>query len=477
MKEFPFLGPAYQNRSDNYSSSRMVNMYLEKGQGKKPWVMIGTPGLTSPRVTLEDGAGYSGVRGVLKQTEEYAIWVCGATVQAIIPISGSPGLFLSTGALGPAIAYDSNPVTIAWDGINAMICSAGRLYAFSATVGSWGVPTEIRTNVGSVDFIDGYFIINEESSGRFYISGQYSTTIDSLDFATAEGAPDNLVRVLVHNREAILFGLETIEFWYVSGNADFAMSRVQGAYIEEGLAAKYSAVKCGETVAWLGSSRDGAYTIWMLNGYTPKPISTHAISYQISQWGRVDDAIAFYYKQEGHAFYVLTSPTASQTLVYDFATDQWHERAWLDGIGNLKRIRPIVQCHMSGMTLVGDWENGNVYQYDLDTYSDNGSPIQRVRATQMIQSGLDYMRNGSLRLDMDTGVGLETGQGEDPQAMLRYSKDGGKNWTAPVYRSFGRIGEFGTSVRWNRVGGGERSVYEVTITDPVKVNITGAYFE
>lgn len=473
MKEFPFLGPAYQNRSDNYSSSRMVNMYLEKGQGKKPWVMIGTPGLTTPAFTLADGFGNGGIRGVLKLDEVSAVWICGAVIW-VTHTNGTLYWGLST-----TIAYDSSPVTMATDGTNILICSAGRLYAITVTpsAATWTGPTELRSGVGSVDFIDGYFIINEEGSGKFYISNQYSTTIDALDFATAEGAPDNLVRVLVHNREAILFGEETIEFWYVSGNADFAMSRIPGAYIEEGLAAKHSAVKCGETVAWLGSSKDGAYTVWMLNGYTPKPISTHAISYQIAQWGRVDDAVAFYYKQEGHAFYVLTSPTASQTIVYDFATDQWHERAWLDGIGNLKRIRPIVQCHMSGMTLVGDWENGNVYEYDLNTYSDNGSPIQRVRSTQMTQSGLDYMRNGSLRLDMDTGVGLETGQGDDPQAALRYSKDGGKNWTAPVYRSFGRIGEFGTSVRWNRVGGGERSVYEVTITDPVKVNITGAYFE
>lgn len=475
MKDFPFLGPAYSSRSENYSSSRMVNLYLEKGKGKKPWVMVGTPGLTSPFLTLTDSVGNSGIRGVLKQSEVWSVWVCGSSILSVYP-STDGSTYLSTN-IG-TVTYDSNPVTIAYDGINYMVCSAGILYGAEAPAGNvWSTLGEIRTDVGSVDFIDGYFILNEASTGKFFISNQYSTTIESLDFATAEGAPDKLVRVLVHNREAILFGEETIEFWYVSGNADFAMSRVQGAYIEEGLAAKYSAVKCGETVAWLGSSKDGAYTVWMLNGYTPSPISTHAISYQISQWGRVDDAVAFFYKQEGHAFYVLTSPTASETIVYDFATGEWHQRAWLDGFGNLKRIRPIVQCHTGGRTLVGDWENGNIYEYDLDTYSDNGSPIKRVRATQMIQSGLDFIRNGNLRIDMDTGVGLTDGQGEDPQAILRYSKDGGRNWSAPISRSFGRIGDFDAVVQWNRVGGGERSVFEVTITDPVKVNITGAYFE
>lgn len=476
MSQFPFLGPAYEGRSPNYSSQRMVNLYLEKGQGKNPWVMHGTPGLkqvATSTATIVDSQGYSGFRGVLKQSNTYGVWVCGAEVAFTFP--SSSGDFLLGSEIGD-IAYDTNPVTMAYDGINVLICSAGKLYSVYSPDGggSYGVPTEIRTNVGSVDFIDGYFLINEENTGRFYVSNQYSTTIDSLDFATAEGAPDNLVKVLVNNREAILFGTETIEFWYVSGNADFPMSRVQGAYIEEGLAAKHSAVKCGSTVAWLGSSKNGAYTVWMLNGYTPVPISTNAISNTISNWSRVDDAIAFFYQQEGHAFYVLTSPTASETWVYDFSTGQWHERGWTDSVGNIKRIRPSCYAFMNDRHLVGDWQTGDIYEYDLNTYSDNGQEIKRLRSCLTLQKDLKYQRNKTLRLDMDTGVG--TGS-DDPKAVLRYSKDGGRTWSNELWRSIGAIGEYDKRVEWHRVGGGERSVYEVSITDPVKVSITGAYLE
>lgn len=474
MNQFQFLGPAYESRSPNYSSQRMVNLFLEKGQGKNPWVMHGTPGLTAPAVTLTGSVGYSGVRGVLKQSDNYSLWVCGSTPQFVYPDSSGTSLLAST--IGGTIAYDRNPVTMAYDGINILICSAGYLYSVYSPSGggSYGVPALITTNVGSVDFLDGYFIYNQEGTGRFFVSNQYSTTFDPLDFATAEGAPDNLVRVLVHNREAILFGKETTEFWYVSGNADFPMSRVQGAYIEEGLAARYSAVKCGATVAWLGSSKNGAHTVWMLNGYTPVPISTNAISYAISRWATTEDATAFFYRQEDHAFYVLTSPSSNETWAYDFSTGQWHERAWLDDSGNLKRIRPNVYSYAHGRHLVGDWENGYVYEYDLDTYSDNSQPIKRIRSCNTLQKDLKFQRNKKLRLDMETGVG--TGS-DTPQAVLRYSRDGGRTWSDELWRSIGAIGEYGRRVIWNRVGGGERSVYEFSITDPVKVAITGAYLE
>lgn len=468
MSQFPFLGPAYESRSPNYSSQRMVNLYLEKGQGKGPWVAHGTPGLTAPVLTLTDptSAG-EGIRGVLKASESLSYWVMGGAVRLVSASGGT----LSQSAAYNTIATDGLPVTMAYGGVDLVICSAGNLYTLDFPSTSVRL---VKANVSSVDFIDGYFILSEKDTGKFYVSGQYSTAIDPLDFATAEGAPDNLVRVLVHNREAILFGTETTEFWYVSGNADFPMSRVQGSFIEEGLAARHSAVKCGDTVAWLGTSRNGNSTVWMLNGYRPVPISTNAISYAISRWDRKDDAYAFFYKQEDHAFYVLTSPSANETWCYDFSTGLWHERAYLDSSGNFTRIRPIVHCHFNNQTLVGDWENGNIYEYDLDTYEDNGQTIKRLRSCVTLQNDLKYQRNKTLRLDMDTGVG--TGS-DTPVAVLRYSKNGGRTWSNELTRSIGAIGEYDTHVEWHRVGGGERSVYEVSISDPVKVSITGAYLE
>lgn len=461
MTPIPFIGPAYKGRSDNYSSQRTVNLYLEPGKGKAPGLLIGTPGLTSPWVTLSGG----GMRGMFLVDSSTAVMVCGTNVYAVTSAGASN--------LIGTIADDARPVQMAGNGTVIAICSANVLYSVTPTGSS---ATYIRSDVSSVDFIDGYFTITETSTGRFYVSALYGTMIDPLDFATAEGLPDNLVSHKVSRRQVYLFGLQSIEQWYNSGAADFPLSRIDGAFVEIGLAAKDSLAELDNPI-WVGGDDKGAGAVWTMNSGVPQRISTPAIEYAIAQWSDLRDAYAFTYTQEGHGFYVLSSVSGNETWCYDFATGEWHQRAYLHASGDLHRIRPACHLYFANKHLVGDWENGNVYEYDLDTYSDNGNPLPAIRSCQILQSNLDQQPVASFRLDMDSGVGLTTGQGSDPQAMLRWSRDGGKTWSNSLWRSFGRIGEYSRRCIWRRVGGGERLVFEVTITDPVKRNITGAFVE
>ena len=82
----------------------------------------------------------------------------------------------------------------------------------------------------------------------------------------------------------------------------------------------------------------------------------------------------------------------------------------------------------------------------------------------------------TLELLMRTGIGLTAGpsgspvQGEDPQVMLRISKDGGNTWGFEQRRSAGTIGNYKDRVRWLRATGLYRNaVAEITMTDPVDV--------
>lgn len=461
MIPFQFIGPAYKVRSDNYSAQRTVNLYLEPGKGKAPGLLIGTPGLTAPWVTLSGG----GMRGMFLVDSSTAIMVCGSNVYKVT--SAAAATLIGT------IADDGRPVQMAGNGVVIAICSSGILYSVTTSGTS---ATYVRGSVSSVDFIDGYFSITESDTGKFYVSGQYTTTIDPNDFATAEGLPDNLVNHKVSSRQVYLFGTQTVEQWYNSGAAAFPLSRIDGAFVEIGIVAKDSLAELDNPI-WLGGDDKGAGAVWTMTSGVPQRISTPAVEYAIAQWPDMSDAYAFTYSQEGHAFYVISSVSGNETWAYDFTTGEWHQRAYLHASGDLHRIRPVCHLYFAGKNLVGDWENGNVYEYDLDTYSDNGNPLPAIRACATLQSNLENQPVASLRLDMDTGVGLTTGQGSDPQAMLRWSKDGGKTWSNALWRTFGRIGEYSRRCIWRRVGGGERLVFEVTITDPVKRNITGAYLE
>ena len=350
---------------------------------------------------------------------------------------------------------------------------------YSVTPGTNSVDQIINaafTGADVVYFVDGYFIFNKPGTGQFQITSLYSTSIDPLDFATAEGSPDLLVTLIVDHREVWLLGENSTEVYFNSGNSDFPFERIQGAFIEQGCAAKFSAAKMDNSVFWLSADDRGQGMVMRAVGYQPQRVSDHALEYAIGQMSRIDDAVAYTYQQEGHSFYVLNFPTANQTWVFDAATNMWHQRTWRNPTtADVGRHRS--NCHMAfaDANIVGDWENGNLYRMDLDTFTDNGAPIQRIRACPHL-SDPDYRYQifDSLQVDMQTGVGLPSGQGSDPKAMLRWSTDGGHTWSSELWAPIGKLGERRTRVKWRRLGRSRDRVFEVTITDPVRVAIVGA---
>jgi hypothetical protein len=92
----------------------------------------------------------------------------------------------------------------------------------------------------TVSYLDGYFIFNEPNSQKIWVTSLLDgLSVDPLDFASAEGSPDGLIAVIVNNREAWLFGTNSIEVWYDAGTPDFPLARIQGASNEIGCVAPY----------------------------------------------------------------------------------------------------------------------------------------------------------------------------------------------------------------------------------------------
>ena len=185
----------------------------------------------------------------------------------------------------------------------------------------------------NVGYIDGYFVFNEPDSQKFWVTQLLDgTSVDPLDFASAEGSPDGIVGLIVDHREVWLLGTNSVEVWYDAGLLDFPLQRIQGAFNEIGCVAPYSIAKLDNGIFWLGQDARGQGIVYRANGYTGQRISTHAVEWQIQQYGNLSDAIAYTYQQDGHSFYVLIFPSANTTWVYDVATQAWHERAgWNNG--------------------------------------------------------------------------------------------------------------------------------------------------
>jgi len=392
----PILGSSYVARSVNAADSRMVNLFPEMVPegGKEPAFLNRAPGL---RLLANMGDGP--IRGMW-QFNGHGYVVSGNVLykvdslfrpSPIGTVSGSPG-----------------PVSMSDNGTQLFVACNGPSFIYNSLTNEFKqIDDPDFPGAVTVGYLNGYFVFNEPNSQRIWITALLDgTSIDPLDFASAEGSPDGLVSLLISHREAWLFGTNSVEVWYDSGAADFPLTPVQGAFNEIGCIAAFSVAKLDNGIFWLGADARGRGIVYRASGYTATRISTHAVEWQIQQYGTLSDAIAYTYQQDGHAFYVLIFPSANTTWVYDVATSAWHERAAFVN-GSFTRHRSNCQMSFSNEIVVGDHEVGNIYAFDLDVYSDNGDVQKWLRSWRALPTGSNDLKrtaHHSLQLDAETGA-------------------------------------------------------------------------
>jgi len=321
----------------------------------------------------------------------------------------------------------------------------------------------------TVTYQDGYFIFNRANTGQFFLSELLNVAFDPLDFATAEGQPDNLVAVLSDHRELFLFGTESIEVWYNSGSADFPFERNQGAFVEKGCAAPYSIAKQNNTIYFIGSD----LMIYQMSGYTPIRISTHAVEQTLRETD-LSNAYAYTYQEEGHLFYVITIPSRSLTWCFDISTGSWHIRSSYQ----FKRHKSNNSIFINGKTLVGDFQNGRIYQMISNYYTDDGDPIVREFILPTVNNGREFLTIDSLEFDMGTGIGLISGQGSDPELRVYFSKDGGNVYSQSFkVGKIGKLGNYLGRAKVNRFGCARQFTFKIEISDPIPLDIGGVWIE
>ena len=117
-------------------------------------------------------------------------------------------------------------------------------------------------------------------------------------------------------------------------------------------------------------------------------VSTPAISNAIAKYYVVSDAIGYTYQEDGHEFYVLNFPTADDTFVFDGMTQLWHKRLSYDPYAGVwHRHRSNCFLNFQNQRLVGDYQNGSIYQMTRTAYTDAGWPLVAWRRTPHIWDG------------------------------------------------------------------------------------------
>jgi hypothetical protein len=353
-----------------------------------------------------------------------------------------------------------------------------------------------------VDVVDNYFVYNRPGTQQWGSSNILSPISSALAFSSKDGAPDNLVSMIVDHREVYLMGEVSSEVWVNSGLFPFAFQRIPGTSTQHGIAAKFSVARLGNSFAYLSKNIRGDGQVMLMNGYTPTRISTHAVENSI-EGVDISDARAWTYLIEGHEVYVVSFPGLDLTWAYDIATGMWHKWLWVDNQNVFHRHRGNCHTHFANMNLVGDWENGKIYMLDSNVYTDDGQEIRRVRRAPHLVSDFQRQYFSELQILFQPGVGLTgnitgansptnavaglavaglavAGQnslatlGANPQAMLRWSNDGGSTWSNEHWTSIGIQGRYKNRAIWRRLGQARDRIFEVVVTDPIKAVIVAA---
>lgn len=475
MRFAGFIGPSYTLRSSVVDCQRCVNMYPEideLGTGKEGEVaaLVGTPGLS-----LLNTMGGSAHRCGYEASNDKLYVVVDNSVYYVD--SNFNKTLLGT------IGTNTGPVNMADDGFNLIIVDgSSNIYDYNFSGATFNsIAPGFSANQVQNQF--GYFILNNVGTNMFFLSDLPSgsatadVTFNNIQFASAQNATTRGLGILSSNLNLWLFNETAVEIWYFTGANDFPFQIQQGAYIEHGAVAPQAIAKSENTVFWIGRNNNGQGVVYMASGYNPQKISNHAVELAIQSYGDLSTAVAYTYQSNGHTFYCVNFNGAQTTWVFDTATGLWHERV---ALVNGQEQRHIAQTHAFAynMHVVGDYQSGNLYALSDSVYTDNGNPIRRLRRSPHISQDMDRITYQSFQLDLEPGDGTDgSGQGVDPQIMLRFSDDGGQSWSNEKWTAAGKIGHTKSRAIWRRLGYSRNRVFEVSMTDPIKTVWIGAKLE
>lgn len=447
----PLAGATGGHRSTQFDPGLTQNMYLEISEGRS--AAFDFPGLKPVGSIAGDDRGGHVMTGVLYR-------LCGTRLYSV----SSSGVYASLGSVG-----DGGRGVFADDGVNLYFVTNGKFWKYDGT-SVVEIVQSVVTGLHSIAYINRQFIL-AGSSGLFATSDVADgDAYNALNFAEAETKPDPLVRPYVFNQLVYMMGGESIELWYNSGVGNPPFDRQDTALVNVGLAGTHAVTNTDQFLYWVGDDRK----IYQCVGAQARNRATPAISHKLERMASFDNCVASSFVLEGQDFVLFAFDTA--TLLYSETFDYWVE---LDSGGRWYGSE-VLRCYQENM--VFDYRSGDVHKLDLDTYTDDGDTRIRIRTLPTINGNLigepgKRILVKNLRINMQVGVGLETGQGVNPVLMCQFSPDGGHTWQAERHVSIGELGNYTRAVDFWDFCSGYDVRARIKFSDPVFLSLFDAEVE
>jgi hypothetical protein len=466
------FGVGTKSRSPMITAQKRINCFVEmrREQEKTSFALVGRPGLTAFVSNL----------GALTTRGKWAVNTLTAPLDFIV--QGNQLLSVNNGGVSALIGTlntSTGNVSMADDGTYLVIVDGTNGYVYNMLVPLFMQITDgnFTTTPGTVTWQDNYFAVMSNATRQWQLS-QISPSINPLVWPsvqigfTGAGAGALANGISDHNF-LTLFGDVYTEFWQNTGSPGLPFAITAGAAQQFGLKAPFSLTKFDNSLVGLFQDRQGGLNISRLNGFSLQQISDTDIDFVLNNFANVADGQGFSFVLDGHPFYALYLPSANYTLIYDGNSHVWSQWTATD----YSAWWPNKFAAFVNNLIVSDRRNGNLYKIDQNNYSDNGSTIPMEVWSKHIWNMDKFIGIQWLQVDIESGVGLATGQGSKPVADLQVSKDGGQTFNSVGNASMGKIGTYTTRLKWSTLGAARDWILKLCISDPVKRIITGATAE
>lgn len=373
-----------------------------------------------------------------------------ATSGSISKPSGPDGTVAATG-----------DVTIAATRTEMAICVAPNLYIYDGSSTTQVTDPDLP-NVTSVTAINQRFIISTDDDKYYWSDLLDGSSWDALNFATAEGAPDKIIRVFSDGQRVYAFGSVSTEVIGANTNpptASEAFSRLGGGVLPKGIAGVHAVAMDQESqlVVFMGDNR----VIYATNGYDLSPLSNVYMD-SVFEAAAADDIAAtrmYSYANDGRVLLVVNVPNVG-TFVYNKSVQKWTRRT-TQGQTN---FRGNMYANVNTQHYVADENGTDIYVMDKAYTDDAGAIISKEFTASIPVRGRGNMR----RLVLDAWSDCAS------KVSMRWTDDG-RRWTDWVDRDLRSPDTDGTT-EWRKMGKARspKRIFHFRITDACRFKVRGA---
>jgi hypothetical protein len=465
VRVISLFGGATRHKSRVVTSQRRLNCYYDNrpDQDKTKVAIYGTPGLV---LKYSIASALNQPMRAMAGTDNSFYTVAYNQFLNVNPVTGAT---LNTGTLNTF----SGHVEMAISPTQVVVVDGNTGYLYTIATGTFVPITPWQaTSAQTVTFVSGFFVAEQPGTQNFWVSDAFDgSTWSALAFAAAAADSDTILAVDQLNGNLIVFMTQGMEFWLNQGLFPEPFVPLPSAANTFGLAAIASRVHADQALLFLAESTQGIVQAARLDGYNVTIISDSDMEAIWNSFAVTEDAVGLTYQRDAHIFYQLTFPTANRSFLYDCSTRLWSEVQTGASVTPARHSAQLA-AYTSGQMLLSDAVSNQIYTMSDSAYTDNGATIIREIVTKHLLEQFNRVRISLLYLDMETGVGLQTGQGSAPMIMLQSSKDNGRTWSAERWVSLGAVGTYLTRVIWRRFGSARDYVFKIRMSDPVKFVIT-----